>query len=250
MRASLGKILLTGTGSAVLLAPAFTAQAVAAPTPPARATPMAPAPSPWVAVATPTLHYGDHGAAVGRMQQRLTDLGYDPGKVDGRWGDATSFAVWAFQKVNRIKPSSNCGTKTWAALAAPRTPKPLVPKGAKSRAEVDIKHQLLFIYKSGRLALTSHISSGTERRYSTNGHTGFAHTPRGTFKVYRKAAGWERAPLGVLYKANYFDGGYAIHGEPAVPLHPASHGCVRVPMGTSNIVSTLLPLGTRVYVRG
>jgi peptidoglycan hydrolase-like protein with peptidoglycan-binding domain len=250
MRTSLGMILLTGTGSAVLLAPAFTAQAASIAS---GATPMATArsvESPRAAVGTPTLHYGDHGAAVGLMQQRLTDLGYDPGGVDGKWGDATSFAVWAFQKVNHIKPSSNCGTKTWAALAAPRTPKPLVPKGAKSRAEVDIKHQLLFVYKSGRLAITSHISTGTEQRYSTGGHTGIAHTPRGTFKVYRKAAGWERSPLGVLYKANYFDGGYAIHGEPAVPLHPASHGCVRVPMTTSNIVAKLLPLGTRVYVRG
>jgi lipoprotein-anchoring transpeptidase ErfK/SrfK len=46
------------------------------------------------------------------------------------------------------------------------------------------------------------------------------------------------------------DGGYAIHGGPAVPLHPASHGCVRIPMSTSDIVAKLLPVGTRVYVRG
>ncbi|MCW2864633.1 MAG: Ykud protein [Actinoallomurus sp.] len=57
-------------------------------------------------------------------------------------------------------------------------------------------------------------------------------------------------PLGVLDKAGYFDGGHAIHDEPAVPLHPASHGCVRIPMSTSDIVAKLLPVGTRVYVRG
>lgn len=33
-----------------------------------------------------------------------------------------------------------------------------------------------------------------------------------------------------------------------VPLHPASHGCVRIPMTTSVIVAKLLPIGTRVYV--
>jgi hypothetical protein len=38
MRTSLGKVVLTGTGSAVLMAPVFTAQAVAAP---ARAAPAA-----------------------------------------------------------------------------------------------------------------------------------------------------------------------------------------------------------------
>jgi peptidoglycan hydrolase-like protein with peptidoglycan-binding domain len=251
MRISLGNVVLTGTGSAFLLVPALTGQAVAS----GHDAPMATvrsaeSPRPQAAFTEPTLHFGDHGATVKQMQQRLKGLGYDPGTIDGKWGDATSFAVWAFQKVNHIKPSSNCGTKTWAALAMPRTPKPLVPKGAKSRAEVDVKHQLLFVYKSGGLVLTSHISSGTEKRYYTQGRTGIAHTPRGSFKVYRKAAGRETSPLGVLYKANYFDGGYAIHGEPAVPLHPASHGCVRIPMSTSNIVAKLLPLGTRVYVRG
>jgi lipoprotein-anchoring transpeptidase ErfK/SrfK len=243
MRASLTTIVLTGTGSAflaLLTAPA----ALAAPAPAHAVTVRA------AAAAEPTLHYGDHGAAVRRMQQRLTDLGYDPGPIDGQWGTATSFAVWAFQKVNHINPSSNCGTKTWAALASPHTPAPLVPKGAKNRAEVDVKHQLLFVYQNGRLVLTSHISSGSEKRYYSSGHWSVAHTPRGTFSVYRKAAGWETSPLGKLYKANYFYRGYAIHGEPSVPLHPASHGCVRIPMTTSNIVARLLPIGTRVYVRG
>ena len=238
-RTSVGAVVIAGTGSALLLAPIVTAQAA-----PAR-------PAPEVIAQPPrALHSGDHGAAVEQLQQRLKSLGYDPGTVDGEWGQATGYAVWAFQKVNHIKPGSTAGTKTWAALALPRTPTPLVPKGARNRAEVDVEHQLLYVYKGGRLVLTSHISSGTETRYSSHGRSAVAHTPRGTFRVYRKAAGWETSPLGVLYKASYFDGGYAIHGEPAVPLHPASHGCVRVPMSTSNIVAKLLPIGTRVYVRG
>jgi peptidoglycan hydrolase-like protein with peptidoglycan-binding domain len=256
MRIRLGAVILTGTGWALLPAPVFTAQDATAPAPiPAQAAP-APVPAqaavrnPPAEVVGPSLRQGDHGAAVKQLQQRLTDLGYDPGAVDGRWGAATSFAVWAFQKVNHIKPSTHSGTRFWTAFALPRTPKPLVPKGAEDRAEVDVEHQLLYVYKNGRLVLTSHISSGSEQYYSSQGHTGFAHTPRGTFRVYRKASGWETSPLGTLYKANYFDGGYAIHGEPAVPLRPASHGCVRIPMSTSNIVARLLPVGTRVYVRG
>ena len=77
-----------------------------------------------------------------------------------------------------------------------------------------------------------------------------AHTPRGNFRVYRKAGGWETSPLGRLYKADHFHGGYAIHGEPEVPLYPASHGCVRTPMHTADIVAGLLTIGTPVYVRG
>jgi lipoprotein-anchoring transpeptidase ErfK/SrfK len=259
MRVRLSALLLTGTGSAFLLAPALAGQARSVPaapasTAPARAAPAPAAPAtvraPRAEVVGPKLRQGDHGAEVKALQQRLGDLGYDPGAADGRWGSTTSFAVWAFQKVNHVRPASRTSARFWAALAAPRTPRPLVPKGAGDRAEVDVGHQLLYVYKNDRLVLTSHISSGSESYYSSQGHSGYAHTPRGNFRVYRKAPGWETSPLGTLYKANYFDGGYAIHGEPAVPLRPASHGCVRVPMGTSEIVARLLPIGTRVYVRG
>ncbi|GLY84542.1 L,D-transpeptidase family protein [Actinoallomurus iriomotensis] len=263
MRIRLSAVVLTGTGSAFLLAPALTGQAAPGSTAPETA-PKAAAPARNTSVqntsvqntparsapAAPRLRTGAHGAEVKALQQRLEDLGYDPGAADGEWGAATSYAVWAFQKVNHIKPTSRTSTRFWSALAAPRTPKPLVPRGAADRAEVDVKHQLLYVYKDGRLVLTSHISSGSEQYYSSQGHTGYAHTPRGNFRVYRKASGWETSPLGTLYKANYFDGGYAIHGEPSVPLRPASHGCVRVPMSTSTIVAKLLPIGTRVYVRG
>ncbi|MFB9833388.1 L,D-transpeptidase family protein [Actinoallomurus acaciae] len=250
MRIRLSAAVLAGTGSAFLLVPALTA----ATTPKAAAAPVRSGPAtlriPRGEVVGPRLRQGDQGAEVKVLQQRLEDLGYDPGAADGKWGSATSFAVWAFQKVNHIKPMSRTSVGFWSAFATPRTPKPLVPKGADDRAEVDVKHQLLYVYKNGRLVLTSHISSGSEEYYSSQGHTGYAHTPRGNFRVYRKASGWETSPLGTLYKANYFDGGYAIHGEPAVPLRPASHGCVRVPMSTSTIVAKLLPIGTRVYVRG
>lgn len=237
----LGKAVAVGAISAFALVPALAAPATASAVTPA---------SPITAQAHPTLRYGAHGAAVKLMQQRLTALHYDPGTIDGQYGPNTRFAVWALQKVNHLTMSSTVGPKTWAALDHPRVPKALVPKGAKSRAEVDVKHQLLFIYKSGRLVLISHISSGSEKYYYEGGRREKAHTPRGDFKVYRKAKGWETSPLGKLYKANYFYGGYAIHGEPEVPPYPASHGCVRTPMHTAEIVAKLLPIGTRVYVRG
>jgi peptidoglycan hydrolase-like protein with peptidoglycan-binding domain len=239
MQVSLRKTVAGAAIAAAALVPALATPAMASPARPA-----------LQASTFPTMQFGDRGPSVKLLQQRLKALHYDPGTADGIWGNNTSVAVWAFQKVNHISPASRVGPQTKAALDHPRTPSPLVPKGAKSRAEVDIKHQLLFIYQSGRLVLISHISSGSEKRYTSQGRTEIAHTPRGNFSVYRKAKGWETGPLGKLYKANYFTGGYAIHGEPSVPLYPASHGCVRVPMHTADIVATLLPLRTRVYVRG
>jgi peptidoglycan hydrolase-like protein with peptidoglycan-binding domain len=241
MRKSLGKAAAIGTLSAMALVPA-----VAAPT-----TAYAAATSPLRAQANPTLHFGDKGSAVTRLQQRLIALHYDPGKVDGQYGSQTRFAVWAFQKAQGMHPvqSAPVGTKTWAALAKPRVPKSIVTGGAKSRAEVDLTHQLLYIYKSGKLVLISHISSGRAYYYQ-NGYKINARTPTGNYSVYRQAKGWETGPLGKLYKGNYFYRGYAIHGEPDVPLYPASHGCVRTPMHTADIVAGLLPIGTKVYVRG
>ncbi|MEV0404668.1 L,D-transpeptidase family protein [Actinoallomurus sp. NPDC050550] len=242
MRKSLGKAAVIGTLSAMALVPAVAA--------PASAYAVA-ATSPVSAQANPTLHFGDKGPAVTRLQQRLAALHYDPGTVDGQYGSQTRFAVWAFQKVQGMHPTQAApvGTKTWAALAKPRTPKSIVKGGAANRAEVDLTHQLLFIYKGGRLTLISHISSG-RAYYYYKGQKVNGRTPTGNYSVYRKAKGWETGPLGKLYKGNYFHGGYAIHGEPDVPLYPASHGCVRTPMHTADIVANLLPIGTRVYLRG
>ena len=36
------------------------------------------------------------------LQRKLISLRYDPGKVDGKYGQATQYALWAFEKVNNI----------------------------------------------------------------------------------------------------------------------------------------------------
>jgi lipoprotein-anchoring transpeptidase ErfK/SrfK len=53
--------------------------------------------------------------------------------------------------------------------------------------------------------------------------------------------------LGMLH-SNYFIGGYAIHGYPSVPLYPASHGCIRVPMPNARAIDAAISLGDTIYV--
>ena len=53
---------------------------------------------------------------------------------------------------------------------------------------------------------------------STAGHTDWA----------AEIDGWRDAPLGMLWRPKYFNGGIAVHGAPSVPPYPASHGCVRM----------------------
>ena len=39
------------------------------------------------------------GDEVQAPQQRLSDLGFQPGPIDGQFGDLTRMAVWAYQKL-------------------------------------------------------------------------------------------------------------------------------------------------------
>lgn len=47
---------------------------------------------------------------------------------------------------------------------------------------------------------------------------------------------------------NYFFDGVAIHGNPAVPQEPKSHGCIRIPMFAAKEFSELAPVGMPVVI--
>jgi peptidoglycan hydrolase-like protein with peptidoglycan-binding domain len=59
------------------------------------------------------------GDAVKAAQQRLADLKYDVGTVDGIFGPQTAMAVKAFQQHNGLNVDGIIGPRTWAALRAP-----------------------------------------------------------------------------------------------------------------------------------
>ncbi|MDP9845167.1 L,D-transpeptidase family protein [Streptosporangium lutulentum] len=205
-----------------------------------------------------TLKIGAKGTAVKVLQTRLAELGYAPGRVDGRYGGSTLSAVWAFQKVNGISPTSTVASGTWKALEAPRAPQVLVPKGKPTRVEVNLAKQLLVLYVNGRVRLISHISSGSGVAYCETAtwegrsqrFCGDARTPTGDYKTTWRRDGWHRSYLGQLYNPIFFNGGIAFHGALSVPLTPASHGCVRLPMQVAEVLPGLVGTGVPVHVRG
>ncbi len=74
------------------------------------------APSPTATTAT-TLRKGDTGSSeVRRLQQRLKDLKYYSGSVDGDFGTGTENAVKAFQSANGLNADGVAGSKTLARL--------------------------------------------------------------------------------------------------------------------------------------
>ncbi|WP_246149108.1 L,D-transpeptidase family protein [Nonomuraea turkmeniaca] len=211
-----------------------------------------------VAAPRKTLKLGAKGKAVTWLQKRLTELGYRPGKADGRYGGTTLAAVWAFQKVNGIKPSSTIAKRTWAALETPKTPKVLVKNGKPTRAEVNLAKQIMVLYVGGEAKLITHISSGSGVPYCETTtwqgreqrFCGSARTPTGNYRTTWRTSGWHKSYLGQLYNPIFFNGGIAFHGALSVPLYPASHGCVRLPMNVAQVLPEMLGKGVPVHVRG
>lgn len=48
--------------------------------------------------------------------------------------------------------------------------------------------------------------------------------------------------------ASYLNNGIAFHGHADVPTHPASHGCVRLPLVEAPVAYAFMPVGTPVTV--
>lgn len=67
-----------------------------------------------------TLHYGVSapfaGDDVRQLQERLLEMGYDPGRSDGLYGPRTARAVAQFQREVGLSPDGSCGPQTLNAL--------------------------------------------------------------------------------------------------------------------------------------
>jgi lipoprotein-anchoring transpeptidase ErfK/SrfK len=183
-----------------------------------------------------------------KLQERLAELGYDVGTPDGKWGARTTYSLMAFQKVEGLIVDGQDGPQTQAALAAASPPGPMLPGGSPTRIEIDVARQVLFHWVGGSLARILPVSTGNNEYYCVDGECSTAVTPGGSFRIGRKAAGLEVAPLGELWWPMYFNGGIAIHGSPSVPAYPASHGCIRIPMYAAPTFYNEVPAGTRVHV--
>src|SRR6516164_7895696 len=198
------------------------------------------------------LRPGMKGPAVRLLQRRLAALKYYPGRVDGRFGSNTLEAVWAFQETQGLHPRNAVNPAMQRALAHPRRPKILVPHGGRLRVEVSLKDQVLVLYRRNHVALVSHVSTAGGYYFCSPNGCGNAMTPTGDFTTLSFMPGRVTAPLGDMYNPVFFIGTlFAIHGDTHVPLRPASHGCVRIPMDIAAFFHTLVPTpGTPVYIRG
>jgi len=117
---------------------------------------------------------------------------------------------------------------------------------AAKHVEVDLGNQRLRAYQGARLVLDSDISSGREGRKTPPGDfkAGPVKSPMHRSRLYHNAP----MPWSVQVHENVF-----IHGFQRVPRHPASHGCVRLPLAGANPAKLFydwIDIGTPISIRG
>ncbi len=180
-------------------------------------------------------------------EQRLSDLGYWIGAIDGYPDETTRFAALAFQRESKLPPT---GVLTQIELQALRVASPIRPQiTGMFHIEVNLSKQLLFIVTpNGTVENILPVNTGSGKKFSQGGRTRRAYTPIGTFTVYRKIEAWRQSPLGMMYYPSYIQGGVAIHGSQNIPKFPSTFGCIAVPLFAAEALSKLMPIGTIVFV--
>jgi peptidoglycan hydrolase-like protein with peptidoglycan-binding domain len=179
-------------------------------------------------------------------ERRLADMGYWTGPIDGLFDAATRGALVAFQKWEGRPVTGQLTIDEFEAIRASASPK--ATEEGYEHVEVDVDRQVLLIVNNEGGVRVLPVSTGNGKEFVYEDQTSIAYTPRGRFVVYEKGVGWENNVPGGMYYPNYISGGIAIHGSYSVPIQPASHGCIRIPMFAAREVSRLLKLGTIVLV--
>ena len=115
------------------------------------------------------LGYGMAGSEVREVQQRLTDLHFFPGPIDGQFGNLTRMAVWAFEKlvlgVPSDQPTGVVTNEMWQRMQDPIAIEPLrhysEGQATEDHTEVYLPQQVVAFFVDDQPVLISHMSSGT-----------------------------------------------------------------------------------------
>lgn len=194
-----------------------------------------------------TSKQGPTSAEIMEAEQRLSDLGYWTGPIDGVFDGDSKQALIAFQKIEGRKRTGKLTSDELEALRSAARPEPR--DSTYPHVEVDLTRQVLIVVdENGMVSKVLPVCTGNEKLYSDRGVTKRAHTPRGRFIVTRKINGLRISSLGALFYPCYIVNGVAIHGSPFIAAYPASHGCIRIPMFAAKAFHDMTPVGTIVVV--
>lgn len=195
------------------------------------------------------------------IKELLAQRGYWITKVDSLANAEYKSAISAFRKLHRLRHTKAFSDEHLELLRLSERPRSkrrflIYRKTDTERAhiEVDLARQVLLVVDSA--GLVTHVlpvSSGNGEMFSTKRADDSlwwrrAVTPKGQYRISRKISGWRKSELGMLYYPLYYRGGAAIHGAKQVPDHPASHGCIRIPMFAAPVLASMVQVGHPILV--
>lgn len=180
------------------------------------------------------------GIDVQNIQQRLMELGYYEGEIDGIYDQETAESIIAYQEAMGLLVDGVVGPDTWNAIGI--SPEYLEYFDSTYFIEIDLEQTTLTLKERGTIVSTYPVAVGKPE----------TPTPTGFWKIIQKTpnpggdfgARWMR--ISVPW------GGYGIHGtdEPESIGMAVSHGCVR--MYNEDVIELydIVPLGTAVEIIG
>ena len=170
--------------------------------------------------------------AISALQTRLKRLGYVVGRR-GRFDARTRRAVLAFRKVTGMRRTMRASTSVMRRIARGRGAFRIRFPSHGRHMEADMSRQVLVLIENRKVRRIYPISSGKASTPTVLGH----------FRVYSKTPGTNSK--GMVHSA-YFIRGYATHGYASVPIYPASHGCLRVPIPDARSLYNWIRIGTPI----
>jgi peptidoglycan hydrolase-like protein with peptidoglycan-binding domain len=182
------------------------------------------------------------------LQQRLKDLEYYQGPVDGVYDQELEGAVRTFQRDHDLTADAVVGDATWVALAGrtsvTATTIPKEKPTGQMRVVIDAVKLRLTLYVDGKPYKSYPVAVGDQK--------GFNWSPVGDWKIVNKGVGWGSG-FGTRWMGlNVPWGIYGIHGtnKPYSIGSRASHGCIRMYNRDVEELYSWVNIGTPVSIMG
>lgn len=180
------------------------------------------------------------GPDVLNVQQRLSELGYYTGEINGVYDKATAEAVRAFQTAFGLTADGVVGPLTWEAIGLGEEAEEFYDPTYEIFVDLDQKQ--LTLASMGQIIRTWPVGVGKPETPS----------PVGVWRIIQKTRD-PGGPFGTRWmRLNVPWGSYGIHGtnQPESIGGAVSHGCIRMQNADVEQLYDIVPLGTRVTVVG
>ncbi|WP_088553633.1 L,D-transpeptidase family protein [Calderihabitans maritimus] len=186
------------------------------------------------------------GSDVEELQERLHQLNFDPGPIDGIYGPQTEAAVKKFQVTHGFAPDGIVDDTIWKLLGKgferPTTTKQLNAPEGIIHLVIDTNNKTLTVYANNKPLKTYPVAVGRTE----------TPTPVGEWKIISKSSDWGGG-FGTRWMGlNVPWGIYGIHGtnKPWSIGQRASHGCIRMFNRDVEELFNWVSVGTPVKITG